>query len=88
MAIYTLQPHILMRSMGEETVVLDTRKGEYFAINATAAEMLASLLETQDPVATAAIVAARHNADQAKVYRDLTDLIETMCREGWFTVHD
>ncbi|WP_055531192.1 lasso peptide biosynthesis PqqD family chaperone [Streptomyces graminilatus] len=59
-------------------LLFDTRSGDYFTLNPTAATVLDALAETGDPDSAAARLAAMYGIDTARAASDVTALTTRM----------
>jgi hypothetical protein len=69
---------VLIRTVGDELVLLDLQKGVYYGLNATGAriwELLASGLSIDE---TIACLESEHHASRESLTRDVVDLIEEL----------
>lgn len=78
--IYRLASHIVLNEEEQGAVLLDTRGGKYWQINATTVEVL-RILEDGNTVSEAAgILASRSDVERERVEKDLADVIRTLIR--------
>jgi hypothetical protein len=69
---------VLIRTVGEELVLLDLQNGVYYGLNATGAriwELLASGMSIDETIAQ---LASEHDASRESLTRDVIDLIEEL----------
>jgi hypothetical protein len=71
----TISPSVYARAFGEEVVLLDFGKGEYFGLDAIGADIWRRL-EAGDDLGTAADhVAGRYDVGRAEALRDIVNLV-------------
>jgi hypothetical protein len=74
--------HIVARDMQGETVILDTRSGQYHGLNSSAAAMFAALGTAETPRETTAGLADRLGADLDVIERDMSELCVALAQRG------
>lgn len=74
--------HVVTRELAAETVVLDTRSGQYHGLNPTASAMFIALGGAPTPRAAAAALSGRLDAPDEVIERDLTELCVALARRG------
>ncbi len=78
--IYRLASHIVLNEEEQGAVLLDTRGGKYWQINATTVEIL-RILEDGNSVSEAVdIFASQSDVERERVEKDITDVIRTLVR--------
>jgi hypothetical protein len=71
----TVSPSVYSRVFGEEVVLLEFGKGEYFGLDAIGADIWRRLESGDDLGAIASHVAAHYEVGPAEALRDIVDLV-------------
>lgn len=79
---FQLDTGVVAQAIGGEMVLLDTRSGRYYDLNASGTLMLEALLRSQSLAQAGAAVQARFAVSEAQVTADLHALIELLSARG------
>jgi hypothetical protein len=71
----TLSPNVFARTFGDEIVLLDFGKGEYFGLDAIGADVWRRLEAGDDLGTTADHIVARYDVERAQALRDIVALV-------------
>jgi hypothetical protein len=71
----TLSPNVYARTFGEEIVLLEFGKGEYFGLDAVAAEVWRRLEAGDDLGTTADHIVAHYDVERAQALDDILALV-------------
>jgi hypothetical protein len=71
----TVSPSVYSRVFGEEVVLLEFGKGEYFGLDAIGADIWRRLEAGDDLGAVASHIAAQYEVGPAEALRDIVDLV-------------
>jgi hypothetical protein len=71
----TISPSVYARSFGEEVVLLEFGRGEYFGLDAVGAEIWRRLEAGDDFGAAADHLVARYEVGREEALRDIADLV-------------
>jgi hypothetical protein len=82
MAKVRLSDHVVHRSFGSETVVLNLDTGQYHGLRGSGGRMLELLDETGDPEASARRLAAELEHPLEEVRRDLDELCRALAERS------
>ena len=74
----TVSPSVYARDFGEEVVLLDFGKGEYFGLDAIGADIFRRLEAGQDLGTIADHIASLYEVGRAEALRDIVALVEQM----------
>lgn len=74
----TLAPDIAATETGDETVLLDERRGRYFKLNPTGALILRALLDGRDAGQAVALLREQFGIEEQRARADVSDLIEAL----------
>ena len=85
-----LAPNVTFRSLGEGegTVVVDTKTGELYSCNQTAAAFLEAIDGRRTFEAIIDVVHRKFDVDRAVLYADLRDVTAQMLQKGVLSVSD
>ncbi len=85
-----LAPNVTFRSLGEGegTVVVDTKTGELYSCNQTAAALLEAIDGRRTFEAIIDVVHGKFDVDRAVLYTDLRDVAAQMLQKGLLSVSD
>lgn len=78
----TPSPSVYARAFGEEIVLLDFAKGEYFGLDAIGADIWRRLEAGDDLGAAADHLVAHYAVDREEALRDIVDLVSELQRCG------
>lgn len=78
-----IQSHLSLSALDGESVLLDSRSGRYYSLNATGARMLAILSETGDPDAVVPRMACEYDADPERIREDWDRLYRDFLARGF-----
>lgn len=81
-----ISPNVYCRAFGEELVLLDFARGEYFALDEIGAVIFRALEEGKPIEDIAATVASRYDVDAATALGDIVPLVQQMRDEGLVSV--
>ncbi len=82
MVRYRVSPTVLVQKVLTETVLLHTRRGEYFELNEMGSEMLRLLRDSGDPESVVSAILADYDVDEGELRRDFASLLAELEREG------
>lgn len=82
MARYAVPEKVLIQKILDETVLLDTDKGEYFELNEMGSEMFHALKEHHDLAQVTSLVLDRYDISEDEVRSDLNTLITSLEAAG------
>ncbi len=71
----TISPSVYARAFGEEIVLLEFGKGEYFGLDAVGADVWTRLEAGDDLGAAADHIAAQYEVSREEALRDIVDLV-------------
>jgi hypothetical protein len=71
----TLSPNVYARTFGEEIVLLEFGKGEYFGLDAVGAEVWRHLEAGDDLGTTADHIVAHYDVERVQALNDILDLV-------------
>ncbi|MFK4268776.1 lasso peptide biosynthesis PqqD family chaperone [Streptomyces milbemycinicus] len=74
-----LAPHVSTADTGTGMALLDERTGRYWALNATAALMVRTLLEEQSVERTVSVLQTRYPVAAERVHVDTEVLLRSLC---------
>jgi hypothetical protein len=77
---YALAPDVSCAEADPGLVLLDGRRGKYFQLNGTGADILRSLLEGRGMAETASTLARASGEPAERVTRDVELLVKRLCR--------
>ena len=72
-------PSVYARDFGEEVVLLDFGKGEYFGLDAVGAEIWRRLEAGDELGAVASHISAHYEVGRDEALRDIVDLVAQLC---------
>jgi len=75
---------ILLKKVGEEAVILDLAAQRYYALDAVASEMVASLLETETVNEALEKLEERYDAPREVIETDLEEIRQELLGHGIF----
>ena len=78
----TVAPSVYARAFGEEIVLLDFSKGEYFGLDAIGADIGRRLEAGDDLGAAADHLVAHYDVGRAEALRDIVDLVAELQNYG------
>ncbi len=74
--------HVVWRDFGSESVALNVRTGQYHGLNATAAQILRCLLESDRAETALEALAPRWEVSRAALERDISRLCDQLIEHG------
>lgn len=77
---YRLSSDVVLDRQPQGAVILDTRAGRYWEVNATTVDVLALLGEGHALASVAGTIADGSDADRERVERDVADIVRTLVR--------
>jgi hypothetical protein len=80
-ARYSPPKHVVHATRGDETVLLDVRRGQYYTLNHVASRIWALLCEGESSTAIVERVCAEYDAPAERVEGDVASLLERLVRE-------
>jgi hypothetical protein len=75
-------PHIIVREVGDEFVMLDLERGVYYGLQDVAARIWRSLASGQSIAETVDAVLDEYEVDRTQLEQDLTRLVEELREAG------
>lgn len=78
----TLPDTVVLNRVDDEAMVLDTKSGRYYGLNEVATQMLEGLLAGRSQADVVAGIAARYEADAARIATDLDRLLADLRERG------
>jgi len=82
----TISPSVYARSFGEELVLLDFNRGEYFALDAIGARVWRSLEQGRTIAEAADAIVVTHEVSRDRALADVTDLVTHLANESLVAV--
>jgi hypothetical protein len=79
---YQLSPDAVLRTAGDEALIVKLEAEDMFGLNATGAHVVQRLLDGQSVDALIDELAAEYLADRRDVERDVVDLVQTLVARG------
>jgi hypothetical protein len=80
--MYQRPSEVLVRDLGEELVLLNTKTEQYHSLNDVGRRSYELLTEGQDLDGAAAIMAAEYDAPIETIRSDLAELVPTLVKSG------
>lgn len=77
-----LSPSVYARAFGDEIVLLDFGRGEYFGLDAVGAEIWRGIEGGQSLGVIADAIASRYEVQPDEAYRDILELVQTLQDES------
>ena len=77
---------VLARKVGDEVIVLDMERGEYFGLPAVGARIWELLPDCRSLVEVADVIAVEYDVDRATVERDVLSLVADLSEKGLLVV--
>jgi hypothetical protein len=77
-----LPSHVVHRSFGDQTVLLNLRTGQYHGLNRSGGRMLALLEETGSMTAVASRIAAEHGRSHEEIALDVVEFCAGLEERG------
>ncbi|MBL4753675.1 MAG: PqqD family protein [Flavobacteriales bacterium] len=82
MPTYKIPTELLLQAVGDETVILDPRSGNYFTLDSIGTDMIQQFRENDSVEATAQNMSEKHDVSQATIHADLVGLLNEMADQG------
>src|SRR4051812_4757602 len=79
---YQIDPQVMARQVGGETVILDLARGSYFGLDTVGARVWRLLEEKHIVADIVAILLEEYDVDEDKLLADLAELFDTMETRG------
>lgn len=77
-----IPPNVYSRAFGDEIVLLDFKRGEYFGLDSTAAEIWRRLEAGDTLIAVAKALVERYEVTQDRALEDVVSFVSQMSREN------
>jgi hypothetical protein len=78
----TIPPHVVMRSFGDQTVVVNLQSSRYFGLDPVASRMVERLQEAGSIEEAVRLLVAEYDASADVIRRDLENLVAQLERCG------
>lgn len=85
MARYDIPPHVISRSVGDDTVLLDLHQDEYFSLDRVGTEIWTQLQDGADTTAIVDSIVASYGVERATVESDVAKLIDELVQSKLLT---
>jgi hypothetical protein len=79
---FTVPEHVLERTLGDKTILLSLRSGDYFSLNAVGSFFWKGLSDGRAPDALAAEAARTYGQPLEAIERDLAEFVGNLERLG------
>jgi hypothetical protein len=76
-----IPPNVYARAFGEEVVLLDFKRGEYFGLDAIGAEVWRGIEANETLASIAKRIVQRYEVSEEQALRDVTALVSQMTTE-------
>jgi hypothetical protein len=86
MRVVRVPDHVVSRSFGSETVVLNLATGQYHGLNETAGRMLEVLSEVGEVGKAATVISAEYGRQAVEIEADLNELCDLLVERSLLDV--
>lgn len=78
----TIPEHVMVRQVGDESVMLDLASGTYFGLDAIGARVWQLLVEGRTLAETCDAMLEEYEVSREELERDVADLVEQLAAQG------
>jgi len=78
----TIPPHVMSRLVGDETVLLDLARGEYFGLDSVGKRIWESISNGESLAETVETIVAEYEVDEERARTDVVEFVQDLLGRG------